>query len=484
MCNKNREKKNKNIINERKKTMKTTRKILALTFALILMLALATTAMATTGGTITITGTSETEYSVYKMFNVETAVGGYIYTMTEEWKEFRAANYFDVTVNDANTVETSDDIYYVRWKKNTVSAPDAAAVAQLARDYVEEKGLTALTTIQVGNTETVAENGYYLFVPDNASASGVQLVENGEPYTIQEKTSAAGLPVVDKKVQEDSTSTFGEANTAERGQVMHYQTTITAGANPSKYVLHDKMDTAHVLFNNDIAMIRDGNRVPTSEYTVELNPSDGCTFHVVFHDSLCEGLAEDATVVVSYSATLSKDATSDHEHKNTTWLTYTDAPDLRSNEDFTTTTTTHIIFTKHDQAGNPLGGAGFVLQDNVGKYYYWNEAEGKIEWVDDIEDATEVFTDEVTGQAAFHGIDAENYFLVEKTIPGGYTGIEKTAVSTKSGNSEDVIIVNTLGQALPETGGIGTTVFYILGGLLVVSALVILVSVKRKNTVA
>ena len=56
MCNKNREKKNKNIINERKKTMKTTRKILALTFALILMLALATTAMAATGGTITITG--------------------------------------------------------------------------------------------------------------------------------------------------------------------------------------------------------------------------------------------------------------------------------------------------------------------------------------------------------------------------------------------------------------------------------------------
>ena len=107
-----------------------------------------------------------------------------------------------------------------------------------------------------------------------------------------------------------------------------------------------------------------------------------------------------------------------------------------------------------------------------------------MEWVSNIEDATEVFTDEVTGQAAFHGIDAENYFLVEKTVPGGYTGIEKTAVSTKSGNSEDVIIVNTLGQTLPETGGIGTTVFYILGGLLVVSALVILVSVKRKNTVA
>ena len=308
------------------------------------------------------------------------------------------------------------------------------------------------------------------------------MVKNGDPVSIQEKTTAPGLPEVDKKVQEDSTNTYGDANTAERGQVMYYQTTITAGAYPDKYVLHDDMDDDHIKFNNDIAMTRDGNVVPTGEYTVEQNPADGCTFHVVFHDSLCQSLADDATVVVSYSATLSADATSDHEHKNITWLTYTDAGNQRSNEDSTETRTTHIIFTKHDQDGNPLGGAGFVLQDNVGKYYFWNGT--AVEWVDDIEDATEVFTSETDGKAAFHGLDAENYFLVEKTVPGGYTGVEKTPVSTKSGNSEDTIIVNTLGKVLPETGGIGTTVFYILGGVLVVSALVVLMAVKRKNTAA
>lgn len=463
--------------------MKTARKVLALTFALILMLALATTAFAETGGTITITGTSNTVYSVYKMFDVESAPGGYIYTMTEEWEAFRAPNYFDVTVDDNNDVDASNDIYYVRWKKNTVSAPDAAAVAQLAREYAADEGLTALKQITVGGSETVDDNGYYLFVPNNSSASGVHLVENGESVTIQEKITAAGLPVVEKKVLEDSTNTYGDANTAERGQVMSYQTTITAGAYPEKYVLHDDMDDDHIQFNNDIAMTRDGNVVPTTEYDVVLNPSDGCSFHVVFHDSLCEGLAEDATVVVSYTATLKENASSDHTHKNLTWLTYTDADDLRSNEDSTETSTTHIIFTKQDQAGNPLAGAGFVLQDNIGKYYYWNDTDKKIEWINDIEQATEVFSG-ADGKAAFHGLDAENYYLVEKTVPGGYTGVDKTAVSTKSGNSEDVVITNYLGKVLPETGGVGTTVFYILGGALVIGALVVLVTVKRKNTAA
>lgn len=393
--------------------------------------------------------------------------------MTADWENFRAPNYFDVTVDDEGNS-------FVRWKKNTVSAPDAAAVAQLAREYAENNSLTALTQIAVGSTETVADNGYYLFVPNNTSASGVHLVENGEAVTIQEKTTAAGLPVVDKKVLEDSTNTYGNANTAECGQVMSYQTTITAGAYPEKYVLHDNMDDDHIHFNNDVSMTRDGNVVPTTEYDVVVNPGDGCSFHVVFHDSLCQGLAEDATVVVSYTATLKGTATSDHSHKNVTWLTYTDAEDLRSNEDSTETSTTHIIFTKHDQAGNALAGAGFVLQDNIGKYYFWNDTDEKVEWVDDIEAATEVFSG-ADGKAAFHGLDAENYYLVEKTVPGGYTGVEKTAVSTKSGNSEDVIIVNTLGQALPETGGIGTTIFYILGGVLVVGALVVLMAVKRKN---
>ena len=40
-------------------------------------------------------------------------------------------------------------------------------------------------------------------------------------------------------------------------------------------------------------------------------------------------------------------------------------------------------------------------------------------------------------------------------------------------------VVNQSGAELPSTGGIGTTIFYVLGGLLVVGAGVLLVTRKR-----
>ena len=44
--------------------------------------------------------------------------------------------------------------------------------------------------------------------------------------------------------------------------------------------------------------------------------------------------------------------------------------------------------------------------------------------------------------------------------------------------------MNKTGSMLPETGGIGTTIFYVVGGLLMVAAFVVLVSKKRMKSVA
>ncbi len=42
-------------------------------------------------------------------------------------------------------------------------------------------------------------------------------------------------------------------------------------------------------------------------------------------------------------------------------------------------------------------------------------------------------------------------------------------------------IVNFKGSVLPSTGGIGTTIFYVIGGILMVGAGVILISRKRMD---
>ena len=45
-------------------------------------------------------------------------------------------------------------------------------------------------------------------------------------------------------------------------------------------------------------------------------------------------------------------------------------------------------------------------------------------------------------------------------------------------------VENKTGGLIPETGGIGTTIFYVVGGLLMVAAFVLLVSKKRMATFA
>ena len=70
----------------------------------------------------------------------------------------------------------------------------------------------------------------------------------------------------------------------------------------------------------------------------------------------------------------------------------------------------------------------------------------------------------------------------------GYTGTTEKPISTKhptdanKGVDKDITITNVLGETLPETGGIGTTVFYVVGILLIAGALAMLVVFKRRAT--
>lgn len=480
--------------NERKTIMKTTRRIIVLALAAILVLGLVIPAFAAAndgkGGTIKVEGTvlqdpsKYTVYTVYKMFDVEPAVGtsGNKYKITAAW-----AGFADVAGVSAY-LKVVDG--YVMWQKETTSAADAAAVAELAKAYAAGNTSTihSVGTVTVnGEALEVEDDGYYLLVPSNNTACGVQVVIGDANVTVVEKTQAPGLPVVEKQVKEDSTGTYGSANTAEIGQVIEYQTTITAGAGASKYILHDEMDE-HIAFTNDITVTRDGNNVAaTNNYQIKLNPGDGCTFHVEFTDTMCASLADDAVVVVRYTGKLLEGADTATDHTNKTWLTYTEQ-NVKSNDSIVATQTYKIEATKYGKKGEeqaPLADAGFVLRDNVNKYYKWDATNQQVTWVTNIEDADIVYSG-ADGKFAFRGVDAENFTLVEHIVPGGYTGVKETPVNTKSGDVRfgAVNIINTLGTALPETGGIGTTVFYILGAALVIVALGALVIVKRKETSA
>jgi len=82
-----------------------------------------------------------------------------------------------------------------------------------------------------------------------------------------------------------------------------------------------------------------------------------------------------------------------------------------------------------------------------------------------------------------NGLDLdEDYYLVGTKAPTGYNGLHDPIHLTVNGRAsvhEDV--TNNKGAELPSTGGIGTTLFYISGGILVLAAVILLVTKKRMS---
>lgn len=210
-------------------------------------------------------------------------------------------------------------------------------------------------------------------------------------------------------------------------------------------------------------------------------------------------------------------------------------------KDEVVTYTTELTITKHDGDGNILPGAAFTLsgegvnivlvteevftQDNTGTYYKLKEGTytetAPTEATQDKYESTEIkyakevkitpkgnvatTTDVVgtvspeTGKLTFTGLGAGDYTITESKTPAGYNTIvpisfkitfntdtkefESTApIHVESDNTLSTTIVNKAGVQLPETGGIGTTIFYTLGAVLVVGAGVLLVTKKRMDT--
>lgn len=176
-------------------------------------------------------------------------------------------------------------------------------------------------------------------------------------------------------------------------------------------------------------------------------------------------------------------------------------------------------FVLKNAQGNGQGVQYAVINADTGKFIRWSD--DKIDNTNDAKETTKLVSD-IDGNFKVSGIDAGIYYLEETKAPVGYnlpnpaeTKIEIKAAITEAGSSKDdgttadktqvtkleivvgdategtsgstedgtvaTTIENNKGATLPETGGIGTTIFYALGGLLTVGAVVLLVTKKRMN---
>ena len=237
--------------------------------------------------------------------------------------------------------------------------------------------------------------------------------------------------------------------------------------------------------------------------------ADDCTFHIVFTETYLNSINADTDIVINYTAKLTSDAAADTGYVNDTWLDYGD--NQHTEHDTTTTYTWKLPIYKYHKDGDTkkaLAGAEFILyKGSEENREYAQVTNGKLTgWTKEKTEATKLVSGN-DGMIAVEGLDADTYYLEETKAPGGYNklaGPVKVEIShdvsvdganmthtLKQGTTDvevekvdEVKIENKSGTELPETGGIGTTIFYVLGSILVIGAAVLLITKKRMSAAA
>ena len=492
------------------------KKLFAVLVALTLVLSMGTIALAaddtTPTGSITITNAAkDAEYDFYRIFDLasyDAEKNTYSYKLSQKWADagFKADDYFKTNENG-----------YVEWTADDTD--NGAAVNAFVKDalaFAETKSLSpdadAKATEDGALTIDTLPLGYYLI--DTSLGTLCSITTTNPNAEITEKNAK---PDIDKEVLEDRNNTWGEVNDSNIDQIIEYKATITVGLGATNYVMHDTMEKG-ITFNynpvaddkndNDVVVkLDDGTVVNSSNYTVTVSPTDGHTFDVKFEDSFIESLAQGDKIEVYYYAYLNEDAkiAYDGGNINEVYLTYGEEHTWETGKHYTSTYTWKIDVLKFAETDEnpefPLAGAKFKLLDAEGNVLTFTK-DGNTYKIDAAGTLNEIETD-ATGKFEIIGLDEGEYKLRETKAPDGYNelanDIEVTVESTITDQSkyettvtytftpaEDnvVKVENKTGTLLPETGGIGTTIFYIVGITLMFGAAIVLISKKRMASFA
>ena len=481
--------------------MKHVKKLASVLLALVMALALTATAFAAqegtlTGGSITINdavpGQTYNAYQILYLESYNASTNAYSYKATTAWSTFINSDAIKGTYVEV------DAQGYVTWKDGA----DAAAFAKAAQKYAKDNSITNQGSVTATSTTvsfTGLDLGYYLV--DTTLGTLCSLDTTNPDVVMEEKNE---VPTNVKTVEEDSTGNYGEKNDADIGQTVNFKSTITAQAGAENYVFHDTM-SAGLTYTGVTGVTLNNATVAESNYTVVTEGlTDGCTFEVRFTQAFCDTLKANDQIVISYTATLNENAVIAGEgNPNTSKVSYGDSSNTKYTPDSQTKTYTWKIdvfkYTKDGETEKALADAKFTLSKNAdGSNPIALVSEGnnvyRVAKTGETDTVTEITTD-ATGKFTVKGLDADTYYLTETAAPAGYNKLADpvTIVIDENGvvngtteapqGVDEVKVLNQSGTELPSTGGIGTTIFYIVGGVLVVGAVVLLVTKKRMNNV-
>ena len=429
-------------------------------------------------------------YTIYQILDLESyndSANAYAYKATTAWNTFINSDAIKGTYVEV------DAQGYVTWKDGA----DAAAFAKAAQQYAKDNSIANQGTVTADSTKVSFSDldlGYYLV--DSTLGTLCSLDTTNPDVVMMEKNEA---PTNVKTVQEDSTGNYGDKNDADIGQTVNFKSTITAQAGAENYVFHDTM-SAGLTYTGVTGITLNGQTVDASNYTVTAPAADDDTFDVTFTQAFCDTLKANDQIVISYTATVNENAVVGLPgNPNTSKVSYGDSSNTKVTPDSQTKTYTWDVdvfkYTMNGETETALAGATFTLSKSAdGSNPIALVSEGnnvyRVAKTGETGTVTEITTD-ATGKFTIKGLDADTYYLTETAAPAGYNKLAGPVTIVIGANGvvnatddnpngvDEVKVLNQSGTELPSTGGIGTTVFYVVGGLLVVGAFILLVSKRR-----
>lgn len=492
--------------------MKCTRKLASLLLALVMVFALATTAFATDAGTTTTTGTITVAnpvegqtYTAYKIFDVTyDGNGNYAYRIDFDGKNswLSAVRIYAAPQLDKGLVEhvvktdlvdgSGDAFFYTTNDKFSPADFAAYLKGRLDQNPTVYKGYDLTKNADGTASVSNLDLGYYLVT--STSGALCNLTTTDPTATIHDKTDMPfekkvnNADVANVDVGKDVTFTI-------TGKVPAY-----TGFTSYTYKVADTMSKG-LTFNQNSIKVMVGDVDKTVDCTIEKNVGDNANSFTVTIPVKVKEYKIGAKIEVTYSAVVNKDAVAQIETNRAT-LTYSNNPTTDTTKEsepvIVKVYSSKIVIDKVEKVAEgtdakKLEGAEFVLYKEVtagektsSLYYKWNATDKKVEWTENRADATVEKTN-VDGAASFDGLANGTYYLVETKAPDGYNRLEKPQkVEVKGGTtvadlSVTAKVENSAGALLPSTGGMGTTVFYVLGFALVMGAVVLLVTKKRMS---
>ena len=384
-----------------------------------------------------------------------------------------------------------------------------------------------LTTDKTEGTGSIAlpSAGYYLIkdvteVEGEYDASNLTLllVSGAETVTPQVKTD---IPTLQKKVKDKNdsagtTTDWQDSADYDIGDIIPYQLTATLGnvSNFDTYYI-EFVDTMEHLTYNNITSVKVGNKtLSAGEYTIDWNNTDK-KLTVSIDDVKQYGATNGSTITVEYTAILDSDAVlGSTGNPNEAYLVFSNNPNGdgkgKTAPDKNIVFTYKVVANKVDQDNKPLPGAAFALYkklpavptDGTSHIMEGDDAYAPVKELN-VGENGEVEDKKLT-TFEWTGIDDGEYMIKEIITPAGYNSIEPIKFKVEADHEIEaadpklteltggnkftgavstgalsIDIQNRMGSTLPGTGGIGTTIFYVVGGGLMVAAAILLITKKR-----